>query len=300
MSNRVRGVIAPITTPFRLEELSVGDLQENIRKYAKTDLQGFFVLGSNGENRSLTSEEKLVALEAACEAKADYQFLIAGTSCESTRETISLSKQAAAAGADYVCLLSPSYYKKQLRDEAIIRYFVDVADAISIPALLYNAPGFTGASITSPIVESVSRHPNIIGIKDTSLDHYTDYSLFTNDDFVYLSGTIGNLIPAMGLAASGCVLSLADAFPEACCHLCDMLRQAISKQARDLYFRLYRLGNSISGRHGIAGVKYAMDIAGYYGGDPRLPLLPLTDESRQEIRNAIARAGALEVTGRAA
>lgn len=135
MKKELRGVFAPITTPFVNEELSVEQLSENMVKYSKTPLAGFYVLGSNGEAKSLTEEEKLKVLEVVMAEKAPRQLVMAGTGYESTRQSTAFSKKVESLGVDFVTLLTPSYFKKRMTDDIIAGYFEDVADAISIPVL---------------------------------------------------------------------------------------------------------------------------------------------------------------------
>lgn len=291
MTRRISGIIAPITTPFVDEAVSIDQLKGNVRKYRDTPLSGFFVLGSNGENKSLTEAEKLKILEAVLGERSDHQLIMAGTGYESTRQAIAFSKKAADLGADFVSLLTPSYFKKRLTDEAMIGYYTDVADALSIPVLIYNAPGFTGVTISPKVIETISRHPNIAGMKDTSPANIGQYLDVCGEDFDVLSGTINTLFPGLALGASGGVVSLANAFPHPCCELYERFKHGDLQGARKLFYRLFRLNHSVSGDFGVAGVKYAMEVAGYYGGPPRLPLLPLTDSDKKLIKQAISEPG---------
>ena len=291
MLKRISGIIVPITTSFLNKEVSIDHLRENIHKYTGTPLSGFFILGSNGENKSLTDEEKVTILEAVIREKSEHHLVMAGTGCESTRETIALSKRAAALGGDFVSLLTPSYFKKRLTDDAMIRYYTDVTEVLPIPVLAYNAPGFTGMTISPKAIETISRHPNIAGMKDTSPDSIGPYLEVCGDNFDVLSGTINTLFQGLVLGASGGVVSLANAYPHPCCELYQRIKRGDIDGARKLHLRLFRLTHSLSGRFGVAGVEYAMEVAGYYGGTPRLPLLPLEDAEKELIRDAIAEAG---------
>ena len=291
MAKKISGIFAPITTCFQNEKVSLDHLKENIRKYGETPLSGFLVLGSNGENKSLTDDEKIEILEIVLKEKAEHQLVMAGTGYESTRQTISFSKKASEIGADYVSLLTPSYFKKRLTDDAMIKYYTDVAEALTIPVLAYNAPGFTGMTISPRVIEAISKHPNIAGMKDTSLDGIGRYLEVCGDDFDILAGTINTLFPGLALGASGGVVSLANAYPQPCCELYKIFKEGDVEGARKLHFRLFRLNHFVSGRYGVAGVKYAMEVAGYYGGPPRLPLFPLKDDDRRTIKEAIADAG---------
>jgi 4-hydroxy-2-oxoglutarate aldolase len=291
MKQRLAGIFAPITTPFHNDAVSIEQLKKNIRIYSGTCLSGFFVLGSNGENKSLTENEKLNILEAVLEENVDHQIVMAGTGFESTSQTIAFSKKAAELGADFVSLLTPSYFKKRLTDEPIIRYYSDVADAITIPVLVYNAPGFTGMTITPEAIKTISNHPNIVGMKDTSPANIGRYLEVGADNFSVLAGTINTLFIGLALGAAGGVVSLANAFPQPCCDLYQTFIDGDIEAARKLHYTLNQLNHSVSGTFGVAGVKFAMEVAGYYGGPPRLPLLPLNDDDNKQIRNAIAQAG---------
>jgi 4-hydroxy-2-oxoglutarate aldolase len=294
MSKKLSGIAAPISTPFVDQEVSYDRLRSNIQQYSKTGLTGFFALGSNGESMFLTETEKLKVLEVVLQEKADHQIVMAGAGHESTHQTISFSKKVAEMGADFVSILTPSYFKKRLTDEAMIRYYTEVADGVPVPVIAYNAPGFTGMTLTANVVESISGHPNIGGMKDTSKGNMSSYISAAAENFDILSGTVSTLFESMLLGAKGGVVSLANAFPAPCCELYEACRALDLDNARRLHYLLIRLNKSVSGSFGVAGVKYAMELAGYYGGDPRLPLLPITEEGRQTVKKAVIEAGLIE------
>jgi 4-hydroxy-2-oxoglutarate aldolase len=294
MSKKLSGIAAPISTPFVNQEVSYDQLKSNMQQYSKTALAGFFALGSNGESMFLTESEKLKVLEVVLKEKSDHQLVMAGAGYESTRQTISFSNQVAEMGADFVSILTPSYFKKRLNDEAMIGYYSEVANAVAIPVIAYNAPGFTGMTLTPKVVEVISRHPNVIGMKDTSKGNMSTYLSVAGNDFDILSGTVSTLFESMLLGAKGGVVSLANAFPAPCCELYEACKAVDLDKARRLHYMLIKLNKSVSGSFGVAGVKYAAEVAGYHGGDPRKPLLPITEEGRQSIRNAIEAAGLLK------
>jgi 4-hydroxy-2-oxoglutarate aldolase len=291
MAKRVNGVFAPITTPFSDEEIAYPHLEDNIKKYSQTSLSGLLVLGSNGENKSLTEDEKLKILEVVLQNKADHQIAMVGAGYESTRQTIAFSKQAEAMGADIVSLLTPGYFKKSLTDDALIGYYTDVAEALTIPVFAYNAPGFTGMTLSTQVVEKISQHPNIGGMKDTSPAGIAGYLEVCGDNFDVLAGTMNTLFIGLSLGASGGVISLANAFPEPCGELYEKYNGGDVKGARQLHSRLFRLNQAVSGKSGVAGVKYAMELGGYFGGVPRLPLRPLQEDDQGRIKKAAREAG---------
>lgn len=294
MTKALSGIFAPVTTPFVDEEVSFDRLKENMKKYASSSLSGIFALGSNGESKSLTEEEKIKILRVILEEKGENQLVMAGTGYESTRETIRFSKKVAEAGADFVSVVTPSYFKKCLTDDAMVRYYTDIADAVPIPVLVYNAPGFTGMTLTPKVVGKLAGHPNIAGMKDSSTGNMNNYIIAAGGaPFCVLAGTISTLFSALPIGATGGVVSLADAFPEPPCALYQKYVSGDMDGARELHFKLYALNSAVSGNFGVAGVKYAMELGGFHGGAPRLPLLPLQEEDKQSIRGAVEKAGLL-------
>jgi len=293
MTKKVRGIFAPITTPFVDDEVAFDQFKENIKKYSQTPLNGYLALGSNGESKSLTEDEKLKLLEVVLEEKAEHQLVMAGTGYESTRQTITFSKKVQELGADIASVVTPSYFKKSLSDEALIGYYTEVADALSIPVFAYNAPGFTGVTLSTRVIEAISKHPNIGGMKDTSPAGLAGYLEACSEDFDVLSGTMNTLFIGLALGASGGVISLANAFPEPCCDLYAAYMRGDMAEVRWLHSTLFRLNQAVSGASGVAGVKYAMELGGYHGGSPRLPLLPIKDSDKQRIQKAVEAAGVL-------
>ena len=294
MTKKLSGILAPICTPFVNQDVSIEKVRDNMHKYRSAPLAGYFVLGSNGENKSLTEKEKLEILKTVVREKAENQMVLAGAGFESTRQTIEFSKKVADLGADFVTIVTPSYFKKRLTDEAMVRYYTEVADALPIPVVVYNAPGFTGMTISAGVIGKISQHPNIAGMKDTSKGNMSSYLEAAGEDFGVLSGTVSTLFESMALGAIGGVVSLANAFPEPCCQLFEKYQSGDITGARELHYRLFRLNRAVSGSFGVAGVKYAMELGGFHGGDPRLPLLPITEEGKASVREAVQAAGLME------
>ena len=197
-------------------------------------------------------------------------------------------------GFDYVSILTPSYFAKQIDGATLQCYYERIADSIDIPVLLYNAPGFTGGmEIPLQIVLELSGHANIVGMKDSSPAGPAKLlaCLDPTEDFNVLAGSANFFYPSLHLGAAGGVLSLANALPGPCCDLYRLFTQGEYDEAKELSFRLARLNQAISGPWGVAGVKAAMDITGFKGGQPRHPLQGLTDEGRERVRQRIINEG---------
>jgi len=290
---KLSGVFAPVVTPFNSDELALDDLRFNLQKLNKTELAGYLALGSNGEFRSLTDKEQVQVLEVFAEEKGDKVVMV-GTGCESTKQTIEKSKLVCEMGFDYVSVLTPCYFAKQIDGNVLKSHYERIADSIDIPVLLYNAPGFTGGMrIPAKTVVELSRDPNIAGMKDSSPEGPAKLlaNLDPDEDFHVLSGSANFFYPCLHLGIPGGVVSLANALPEPCCELYRLFKKGKFDEARKLHFKLSRLNQAVSGAWGVAGVKAAMDIIGFRGGQPRGPLNAVTNEAAEKIKQQIMNEG---------
>lgn len=290
---KLSGVFAPVVTPFVGDVPDLDGLAYNLAQLRKTNLKGFFALGSNGEYKSLTDEEQLLVLEVFAQEKGNKVVMV-GAGCESTKETIDKSHTVAQMGFDYVSVLTPHYFAKQMDHAALIRYYERIAEAVSVPVLLYNAPQFAGGvQIPAKTVLELSKHPNIAGIKDSSAAGPARFiaEVDPEADFSVLAGSINFFYSSLHIGAVGGVISLANVLPEACADLYESFIQGQYEEARDLSAGLVRLNQAISGTWGVAGVKAAMDLVGLRGGRPREPLMPVPEEAIAQIRQALVNEG---------
>ncbi len=293
---KLAGVFPPIPTPFdRDGSVSLSGLKQNIELLNRYDLSGYVVLGSNGEFVLLRQEEKLKTIEAARESLPPGKLLIAGTGCEATRETIDLTRAAAEAGADAVLVINPHYYKNRLDDASLIQHYAAVADASPIPVIIYNMPGSTGLDLDAQTVVSLSRHGNIIGMKDSSgnLNKMAEILGEVGPDFQMLAGSAGFLLPALSLGAVGGVVALANVAPGTCIELYRAFQQGEIQRARDVQVRIVGLNNLVTREGGVPALKAALDMVGLVGGMPRPPLLPISADMRKVLHSALSELGLL-------
>lgn len=290
---KLHGIYAPIATPFADDKIAYDKLEANLKFWLESKMAGIVVMGSNGEFVLLDPEEKERLISFCCEKFAGQKPVIAGTAAESTRETIRLSKKAAAAGANAVLVVTPSYYKGSYNDAALKKYFFDVADACPIPVILYNMPRNTGINMSSKLVAELATHPNIIGIKDSSgnIVQIAEIIKNTPPDFVVFAGSASFLLPSLVLGAKGGTLALANVFPNQCAEVQEYFEAGNLEAAREMQLKLLEINAAVTTRWGVAGLKAAMDMVGLYGGEPRLPLLPLGEAEKQELKAIIARTG---------
>jgi 4-hydroxy-2-oxoglutarate aldolase len=288
---KLGGVFPALTTPYESEgRVSVSGMKENIHRYNATDLAGYVVLGSTGESVMLSRDEADAILAAVKEVADPNKVLIAGTGAESTAETIVRTKRAAEFGYRVALVKTPYYYKPFYRAEAYIQHYRAVADASPIPILLYSVPIFTGVTLEPAEILLLAAHPNIVGIKDSSgsIQRLGEVIANAPADFNVLTGAAPMLYPALTIGVKGGILALASALPEKCSALYDLHKHGQHEQAKQLQYVLINASRNLLSENGIAGIKYAMDLRGYHGGAPRLPLLPLKEANKQQIATTLA------------
>jgi 4-hydroxy-2-oxoglutarate aldolase len=289
---KLSGVFAPITTPFSEEgRLLLDQLASNIRKLNESKLRGYFVLGTNGEFESLTEAERREVLETAIEVSSKDKVIMAGTGRESTEQSITDTKEAASMGFHFASLIAPSFFAKKMTDQVLSRHFRLIADISPIPVLLYNNPEVAVVTFSPGLIGELSKHPNIVGMKDSSKGNFASYVLAAGPDFNILAGSANFFFEALVMGGVGGVLSIANFAPDICCSVYDLWKAGKLEEARKVQYRLMTLNQKVSGKYGVAGVKAAMDIAGFYGGAPRSPLPPLTPEERQKLREDLLASG---------
>ena len=291
---RLAGVFAPICTPFAAnEDVDHGALRFNLARYAESGILGYLALGSNGENRSLAEGERRRVLDDVVRHKGPGQVVLAGAAYDGQREAESFLAAAADLGADLGLVLSPGYFRKQMTDEVLYRYFSTLADTARIPLLLYNAPGFCGITLGPELVGRLAAHPNIVGMKDSAPSGIESFLALQSPTFHVLAGSANFLFPAMLGGSPGGTVSLANSFPRLALDLFEAGRARDETAGVPLQARVSRINQAISGTHGVAGVKAAMSLAGFVGGIPRRPLLPLAPAEVAALRAVLAAEGLL-------
>ncbi len=286
------GVFAPMVTPFEDDKILFDGLIRNVEKMNSSRLKGYFVLGTNGEYKSLSVPEREKVLKTVIERRARGKVIMAGTGAESTKETIDLTLGAADLGADMVSLLMPHFFAKKIDDDVLISFILEVAEASPVPVVLYNNPSVAaGVTISSEVIRRVGGHPNIIGIKDSSKASYKDSLSVAVPGFAVMAGSANFFLEVMKLGGSGGVLSLANIYPDECSRLHRAFREGNEAEVEELNDKLIILNKSVSGNYSVAGVKAAMDIVGYVGGVPRRPIKGLTLEQRESLAAELKQKG---------
>ncbi|HQQ10041.1 MAG TPA: dihydrodipicolinate synthase family protein [Synergistales bacterium] len=282
----LKGIYAPIPTPFNDDgDLDLDALSLNFDKWLRTPLDGIVASGSNGEWPLLGFAERAALFGACADLSRGRLKVIAGIHCPSTKESLDLGIEAARAGCDAVLVLPPHYYKGQNSREGLLAYFRTIADSVRLPVVLYNMPSNTGFNLVPDIVATLSEHPNIIGIKDSSGDIVQIASICrdTPEEFGVFAGSGSFFLPSLAVGCSGGTMGVANLFADACRDIFLSFRKGDLERSRSLQLSIIEMNQAVTKRFGVPGLKAAMDHAGLYGGPVRPPLLPVEGEVREEI-----------------
>ena len=279
----MEGTGLPLVTPFD----SAGDVDHEAlaELVAWVEARGVdFIVpcGSNSEAPLLTREERAAVIETVADA-ADGPVL-AGTGAEGTRETVALTEDAAAAGADAALVVTPYYFDHS--PEALARHYRAVADECPVPVCLYSVPAYTGTALAPETAADLAAHPNVAGMKDSSGDlaAFKRTLARTPEGFDLLVGSGGVYAEALAAGGAGGVLAVANAVPELAAVVEDTDSPATAREYNDAFVELNHL---VTAEHGIPGLKAAMRARGAPAGRVRSPHSPVDDTVAADLRRAV-------------
>lgn len=287
MSVTLQGVLGPVVTNFlpRSEDLDLAAFARNVRAHLAAGMSGVVVCGSTGEAALLTEEERFSLLEAARREVPPGQLLLMGTGAESTRLTVRRCREAQAAGADAVLVVAPHYYSNAMSIEALRAHYRRVADDSPLPVVLYNIPKYMHFKLPPELVAELARHPNVIGIKDSSGDLaiLASYLQSQSGAFTVLTGNGATFEAALVAGARGGILAVALFAAVQSVAIFEAHRRGDYVAAAALQAKVKPAAVAVVGELGVPGVKAAMDAVGLSGGPVRSPLVDLDAASRARI-----------------
>jgi len=298
----LRGTFLPVTTPFDpvTGDVDVVAFRANLRHWFESPIRGVLIGGSTGESVLLDEAELQLLLEAAADVVPEDALVIAGTGRESTRGTLAASRRAADAGADAVLVQPPAFFKGAMTPEALARHYRAVADGSPVPVLVYQVPlRLSTLDLPTGLIEELSHHPNIVGIKDSrgKLELVGELVQHSADDFQVLVGSGALLYGALETGAAGGIVAVGLMATAAAAEITLAYRDGRVAESGRLQERIAPVHQKIVGEMGVPGVKAALDLLGLRGGDPRPPLAPASGAKIEQIRDILAAAELLTAAG---
>jgi 4-hydroxy-2-oxoglutarate aldolase len=290
MSINLNGLLLPITTPFTTDEaVDLAGLTANIKKWTEAGVNGFVLLGSTGERVNLDESEYVQVIEALRAAVPQTLTFIVGAGQQSTRGTTKEIERAATAGAEAVLVITPSFYKSAITQDALVKHYRALADASPVPVILYSMPDLTGIRIEPETAASLNEHPNIIGMKDSSndIEKFGETVNLVGQDFAMMIGNGTVFSEALQSGARGGILAVGCAVPDLCLEIYRAVQSDDVARAAALQEKLTPLARAVTKTYGVGGLKTAMEMAGYVGGAVRAPLRLPNEEARAEIKSLL-------------
>ena len=279
------GIIPPVPTPFKQNgDLDTDSLQKLIAQLGP-HVDGFLILGSNGEVPYLEEFERLRVLEAAREAIPAGKPMIVGAGAESTRLTIERTRVAAQVGGDATLVIAPFYNKGSMTPSVLETHFKAVADASSIPVYVYNIPQVSGIAHSPAWMAKIAQHPNVHGVKDSSGDvmNFTEMARLVPSGFNMMTGNAPTLLPALSVGAQGAILAAANVIPKAFGAMLKAFNAGDLKTALEIQRRSNPMSYAVTRDFGVSCLKAVMRILGLHAGFPRAPLLDVDAETIKKL-----------------
>lgn len=276
------GVSVAVTTPFKNEEVDYESFERHLVFLKENNTQAFIVNGTTGESSTLTADEKKETLKVALKVADGDIPVIAGTGTNNTRTTIEESLEAQALGVDGLLVITP-YYNRTTQEGAL-QHFTAVADAVELPIILYDVPARTGMTLTADTVAELSKHPNIVGLKDATGDmaNLTRMLNLVDENFAFYGGNDDIALPFYGAGGHGLISVVANALPAEHQELYE-LSQTNHKAAVALNNALFSFSDVIGEDLNPLSIKAITSHLGYGAYELRLPLYPLNDNRVKEV-----------------
>ncbi len=281
------GSIVAIVTPFRngrVDERALGDL---IEFQIANGTDGIVPCGTSGESATLSHEDHNRVIAFTVETVRKRVPVIAGTGSNSTDEAIMLTRHAKQAGADGALLITP-YYNKPTQ-EGLFRHYKAVAEAVDLSVVLYNIPGRTAVNLLPATVARLAAVRNIVAIKEgsASLQQVSEIIKACGDRIAVLSGDDPLTLPMMVVGAKGVITVTANIVPADMAAMVDAFMAGNLAEAQRLHYKLYPLFNALFLETNPIPVKEALAMMGKIDGELRLPLCPLSPDSREKLTRAL-------------
>ncbi|GGC99284.1 4-hydroxy-tetrahydrodipicolinate synthase [Thalassobacillus devorans] len=272
-------VLTAMVTPFDQNgEIDFNATRTLVNYLISNGSDGLVVAGTTGESPTLTDSEKLELFRFVAQVAEGRAAVIAGTGSNNTRASIELTKQAEQTGVDAVMLTTPYYNKPS--QEGLYQHYKAVAEATSLPVMLYNIPGRSAAKIAPETIIRLSEIENIVSVKEASgdLDAMTEIITKTGDDFTLYSGDDGLTLPVLAIGGTGVVSVSAHILGNEMQEMVNCYNYGDVKRAAIIHQEILPVMKAMFAQPSPSPVKAALNLMGIHVGDVRLPMVPLTTE----------------------
>jgi 4-hydroxy-tetrahydrodipicolinate synthase len=283
-----KGVITALVTPFRGDVVDEEALRRLVDEQIRAGIDGFVPVGTTGESPTVTVEEHIRIIKIVVEETHKRVPVIAGTGANSTREAIELTREARAVGADGTLQVTP-YYNRPTQD-GLFRHFKAIAEAASLPIVVYNVPGRTACDLLPETVARLCEVPLVVGIKEAtgSAQRAAQIISRVGDRMVVLSGDDATAFPLYALGAHGCISVVSNVAPAEMAAMWDAAAAGNWNKARELHYRVFPLSEGLFIEANPIPVKAALAMMGKITDEIRAPLYAMAGANREKVRKILA------------
>lgn len=273
-----------IATPFTKDGVNFEEFGKIIEFQIQNNIDAIIVCGTTGESATMSTEEKKETIKYAIEKVAKRTKVVVGTGSNNTKSAIEMSKYAEEVGADGILAVTP-YYNKTTQ-KGLIAHYKGVAEAVNLPIIMYNVPSRTGVNILPKTCMELSKIKNIVAIKEASGDisQVAKIANLCKDDLTIYSGNDDQIIPVLSLGGKGVISVLSNIMPKYTHNMTKKYLEGDLEEARKMQLELSDLIEALFTEVNPIPVKYALNLMGYKFGIPRLPLIELTDENKENLK----------------
>ena len=294
MKNTVfKGIATAMVTPMTPHGVDYDSLARFIEFQIENGINALVAVGTTGESATLTPAERKAVIRFTVERVNGRVPVIAGTGTNETDKVIAYTRSACDDGADAVLVVTP-YYNKATQGGLIAHYSM-VADASSVPVILYNVPSRTGCNILPSTVAALAEHPQIAGIKEASgnMAQVVDIFARCGDKIDVYSGEDGLVVPMLSMGGAGCISVLSNVMPKEAVTMCDKFFAGDFMGAADIQKRTLPLINALFSEVNPIPAKAAVSAMGFGEEFLRMPLTPMEDGNRENLYKQMKALGVL-------
>jgi len=283
-----RGTFTALVTPFRDGAIDVAAFEKLIESQIAAGISGVVAVGTTGESPTLSHEERQQLIRLAIGTAKKRCLVLAGTGSNATQHAVADTKMAEKLGADGALLVAPYYNKPS--QEGLFRHFKTIADATSLPIMLYNIPGRCGVDIAPDTVTRLAKEcRNIVSIKEASgsVERISELRARLPESFTILSGDDSLTLPFMSVGAVGVVSVASNVVPAEVCALVRAYECGDAKLAFNLHGKMIPLFKDLFIEPNPVPVKTALGWRGAMSGEVRLPLCEMTEANQTRLRKTL-------------
>ena len=276
-----------IATPFTKDGVNFEEFGKIIEFQIQNNIDAIIVCGTTGESATMSTEEKKETIKYAIEKVAKRTKVVVGTGSNNTKSAIEMSKYAEEVGADGILVVTP-YYNKTTQ-KGLISHYKEIAEAVNLPIIMYNVPSRTGVNILPKTCLELSKIKNIVAIKEASGD-ISQVAKIVNlckEDLTIYSGNDDQIIPVLSLGGKGVISVLSNIMPKYTHNMTKKYLEGDVEEAKKMQLEVSDLIEALFTEVNPIPVKYALNLMGYKFGIPRLPLIELTDENKEKLKEVM-------------